>query len=237
MELIIGIYVAILSLFLGSFYNVVAIRLLKKESFIYPPSHCVKCQHKLNFFDLIPIFSYLFLRGRCRYCKGEISVLYPIGEAITFIVYLSLYIKVGFSLELIPALLFGTALILAFMTDIREKLILDSITFPMLICIGISRLFIGDYPYWYYILGSAIVFFLLWILSAVYKGGLGGGDIKLFALIGLTLGVEEVFIALMISALLGLISSIPLILKYGRKKEIAFAPYILIGSLSVYLYL
>ena len=103
--LIIDLFVIIFGLILGSFFNVVAIRLLKKESLAFPPSHCVNCNHQLHTLDLVPVFSYVFLKGKCRYCKSSISPLYPFGELLTAVSIFFVYKNVGLSLELIPALL------------------------------------------------------------------------------------------------------------------------------------
>ena len=98
------------------------------------------------------------------------------------------YKNVGLSLELIPALLLTILLVISVLTDIREQLILDIVTLPMLGLLIISRLFIGTEPFWYYLLGGAVGFLLLLLLAIVSKGGMGGGDIKLYAAIGVALG-------------------------------------------------
>ena len=141
--LIIDLFVIIFGLILGSFFNVVAIRLLKNESLVFPPSHCVNCNHQLHTLDLVPVFSYLFLKGKCRYCKSPISSLYPFGEFLTAVSIFFVYKNVGISLELIPALLLTILLVISVLTDIREQLILDIVTLPMLGLLIFSRLFIG----------------------------------------------------------------------------------------------
>ncbi len=185
---IIDILVIIYALILGSFFNVVAIRLLKKESIAFPPSHCTQCKHRLHVLDLIPVFSYLFLKGKCRYCQTKISALYPFGELLTAVSIFFVYKNVGLSLELIPALLLTILLVISVLTDIREQLILDKVTLPMLGLLVITRLFIGTEPFWYYLLGGVVGFLLLLLLAIVSKGGMGGGDIKLYAAIGVVLG-------------------------------------------------
>ena len=130
--LIIDLFIIIFGLILGSFFNVVAIRLLKKESIAFPPSHCVNCNHQLHTLDLVPVFSYLLLKGKCRYCKSSISPLYPFGELLTAVSIFLVYKNVGLSLDLIPALLLTITLVISVLTDIREQLILDIVAFPML---------------------------------------------------------------------------------------------------------
>jgi prepilin signal peptidase PulO-like enzyme (type II secretory pathway) len=236
--LFIDIYIIVIGLFIGSFFNVVAIRLLKKESFVYPPSHCPQCQHSLSPLDLVPVFSYLFLKGKCRYCQNNISYLYPLGELLTAISFFAVYKHIGFNLELIPAVIFASVLVLAVLTDIREKLILDKIILPSLIILVIIRLFIGEYSFWYYSIGGVVGFLLLLLIAVLSKGGMGGGDIKLYAVIGIVLGPWLTLISLVFASLFGAIIGLFLIAigKATRKQAIPFAPFIWIGSLLSYLY-
>jgi len=111
--LIIDFFIIIFGLTLGSFFNVVAIRLLKNESIAFPPSHCVNCNHQLHVLDLVPVFSYVFLQGKCRYCKSSISPLYPFGELLTAVSIFFIYKNVSLSLELIPALLLTILLVIS----------------------------------------------------------------------------------------------------------------------------
>lgn len=235
---ILDLLVFLLSLLFGSFFNVVAIRLLKKESISYPPSHCTYCNHRLGFFDLIPLFSFLFLKGRCRYCKEKISPLYPLGEGMTAIIFFVVYKEIGLTTELIPAILLSTLLILSVLTDIREKLILDVITLPSIVVLVIVRFFIGEEPFLTYLLGGAIGFCLLLLLAVVSKGGMGGGDIKLYAAIGVVLGPMPTVMSLVFASFVGAVVGVILIsFKIVKRREpIAFGPSILIGTLVAYLY-
>ena len=236
--LIIDLFVIIFGLILGSFFNVVAIRLLKKESIDFPPSHCVNCNHQLYALDLLPVFSYVFLKGKCRYCKSSISPLYPFGELLTVVSIFFVYKNVGLSFELIPALLLTVLLVISVLTDIREQLILDIVTFPMLGLLIISRLFIGTESFWYYLLGGAVGFLLLLFLAIVSKGGMGGGDIKLYAAIGVTLGPLLTVISLILASFVGAIVGIFLLMtgKVKKGQPIAFGPSIFVGTLIAYVY-
>lgn len=236
--LIIDILITSVSLVFGSFFNVVAIRLLKKESISYPPSHCTYCNHRLGFFDLFPLLSYLFLQGRCRYCKVRISPLYPLGEAMTAIIFFFVYKEVGITSEIIPAILLSTLLILSVLTDIREKLILDVITLPSIVVLVIVRFFIGEEPFLTYLLGGVVGFGLLLLLAIVSKGGMGGGDIKLYAAIGVVLGPAMTVMSLVLASFIGVVVGLLLIsLKIVKRREpIAFGPSIMIGTLVAYLY-
>ncbi|WP_428909284.1 prepilin peptidase [Niallia sp. Krafla_26] len=236
--LIIDIFIIIFGLILGSFFNVVAIRLLNKESIVFPPSHCIYCKHQLHAFDLIPVFSYIFLKGKCRYCKSPVSLLYALGELLTAVSILFVYKNVGVNLELIPALLLTILLVISVLTDIREQLILDIVTLPMVGLLIISRLFIGTEPFLYYLIGGAAGFLLLLFLAIVSKGGMGGGDIKLYAAIGVALGPLLTVMSLVLASFVGAIAGIFLMMT-GRVKKgqpIAFGPSIFIGTLVAYVY-
>jgi prepilin signal peptidase PulO-like enzyme (type II secretory pathway) len=236
--IIIDILVLIYGLVLGSFFNVVAIRLLKKESIAFPPSHCPTCNHRLHLFDLIPVVSYLFLDGRCRYCKTPISPLYPFGELFTAVSIFFVYKFVGIELELVPALLLTILLVLSVLTDIREKLILDIVTFPMLGLLIISRIFIGTESFWYYLLGGIVGVTLLFVIAIVSKGGMGGGDVKLYAAIGVALGPQLTIMSFVLASFTGAIVGIVLLITgiVKRKQPIAFGPFIFIGTLIAYLF-
>ncbi|MBM7662314.1 leader peptidase (prepilin peptidase)/N-methyltransferase [Bacillus mesophilus] len=230
--------VIIFSLIFGSFFNVVAIRLLKKESISYPPSHCTTCSHRLGALDLVPVFSYIFLRGRCRYCKDKISPSYPLGEGFTAVTIFIVYKEIGITPELIPALILSILLILAVLTDIREKLILDIITIPCLIILLIVRIFIGEEPFLTYLIGGLTGFVVLLLIAVISKGGMGGGDIKLYAVIGVALGPLLTIMSLVIASFFGAVVGIVLLtLKIVKRREpIAFGPFIFVGTLLAYLY-
>jgi prepilin signal peptidase PulO-like enzyme (type II secretory pathway) len=234
---IVDVFVIIFALLLGSFFNVVAIRLLKGESFVFPPSHCPSCKHSLSIVDLVPVFSYIFLRGKCRYCRSRISPLYPLGELISALSFYSIYKVLGFSLELIPASILVVVLVLAALTDIRKKLILDWITLPSIVILLILRIFIGEESFWFYLIGGAVGFTLLLGIAYLSKGGMGGGDVKLYAAIGLALGPWLTLMSLVFASLLGAIIGSILILigKVKRKEPIPFAPFIWMGTIISYL--
>lgn len=236
--LFIDCIVIIMTLLIGSFYNVVAIRLLKRESFVFPPSHCPQCKHSLSVLDLIPLFSYLLLKGKCCYCKTRISGLYPLGELLTCVSLFLIYKHVGFRLELIPAFVLISLLILSVLTDIRQKLILDVITLPALIILIITRIFIGEYSFWYYALGGLIGFLLLFCIALISKGGMGGGDVKLYATIGVALGPWLTMLSLVLSSFFGSLIGGVLIGtgKMKRNQPIPFGPFIFIGTLIAYTY-
>jgi prepilin signal peptidase PulO-like enzyme (type II secretory pathway) len=235
---IVDSFVLLFGLIFGSFYNVVAIRLLKGESVAYPPSHCPSCKHPLSPLDLIPLISYLFLRGKCRYCKTSISFLYPLGEFITALSLYVVYKHVGFTLEFIPASILISVLVLAIMTDLRQKLILDIVTLPGILILLVVRVFIGEYSFWYYGIGGIVGFVLLLGIAVISKGGMGGGDVKLYVVIGLALGPWLTIMSLVLASFFGAVIGLILILagKVKRREPIPFAPFIGLGTLIAYLY-
>ena len=148
------------------------------------------------------------------------------------------YKHIGLSLELIPALLLTILLVISVLTDIREQLILDKVTLPMLGLLVISHLFIGTETFWYYLLGGVVGFLLLLLLAIVGKGGKGGGDIKLYAAIGVVLGPYLTIMSLVLASFVGAIVGLFLMLigKVKRGQPIPFAPSILIGTIVAYTY-
>jgi leader peptidase (prepilin peptidase)/N-methyltransferase len=178
------------------------------------------------------------LKGKCRYCKSPISPLYPFGELLTAVSIFFVYKNVGLSLELIPALLLTILLVISVLTDIREQLILDIVTLPMLGILILAQLFIGTEPFWYYLLGGAVGFLLLLFLAIVSKGGMGGGDIKLYAAIGVVLGPLLTVISLVLTSFVGAIVGIFLLMtgKVKKGQPIAFGPSIFVGTLIAYVY-
>jgi leader peptidase (prepilin peptidase)/N-methyltransferase len=237
------IFAGCFGLLIGSFLNVVAIRVLKKESVVFPPSHCVDCNHKLGPLDLVPVLSYLFLIGKCRYCKSPISMIYPAGELATGILFALFTYQLGFHSELIAGLFLVSILVVITITDLREMLIPNRIIFfAMAVGVGL-RLFVHTLPVWNYlaafVMGIGILYAIAWISSVLLKKeGIGGGDLKLFAFIGLILGIKLTLLAIFMSSLLGTIFGLYLITvgKYNRNRYLPFGPFIAGGSMITYLW-
>ena len=125
MQFIIYPIVFIFGIVLGSFFNVLGYRLPKKESVVFPASHCPNCNHKLKFLDLFPILSYVFLKGRCRYCKKKISIIYPLIELFTGILFVISYYVFGLSIEFLIAVVFSSVSIITIVSDVRYMIIED----------------------------------------------------------------------------------------------------------------
>lgn len=230
--------VVIVGLIVGSFLNVVAWRSLRDMSIIFPPSHCPSCKHRLSPLDLIPVLSYLYLRGKCRYCETNISALYPLAEIITAILLYWSYKKIGLSLELVPISFLMMLLVISVLTDLRKMLILDKVTLPFTVVFLLLRTFIGEEPFFYYVLGGMIGFTLLFVLSLISKGGFGGGDVKLYLAIGVALGPRYTVLSFTFATILGAIVAVSLLIfrKIEKKQPIPFAPFILFGTVVAYFY-
>lgn len=230
------IIVFILGLVFGSFFNVVGLRVPKKESIVWPGSHCSSCGQTLTALELIPVVSYIIQHGKCRYCQERVSLIYPIMELVTAGLFVLAYKNVGFTSELLIALTLISLLVIIFVSDITYMLIPDKILLFFSVIFIIERLFIPLEPWWDSLLGAFVGFLLLLIIAIVSKGGMGGGDVKLFAVLGFVLGTKLVlltfFLATLFGALIGVIGM--LLGKLSRKKPIPFGPFIALGSLLVY---
>lgn len=236
LNLIINMTVFIISLFLGSFYNVLALRTITGEKITHPPSHCVKCGHRLKPLDLIPLLSYLFLGGKCRYCKEKISKIYPIGEFLTALSYTIIINKFGFSFESLIQIVFITVVILITITDIKENLIYDKHSVLGIVIVFILRLIKQD-KFVYYSMSGILSFSLLLLIFILSKEKLGEGDIQLYGLIGLSIGLNNSIVSLFYASIIGTIFNLnKLFNKSERTQEFAFVPYILLGILITYIY-
>lgn len=228
----------LLGLILGSFYNVVGLRMPKNESIVYPGSHCTNCQRSLTAIDLVPVFSYLLLRGKCRTCKVRISPIYMMMELVTGLFFALSYWQLGFSLELIVAWLFISLLIIITVSDIAYMLIPNKILLFFLPLIALGRILSPLEPWWDSLLGAAIGFGILLLIAVVSKGGMGGGDIKLFFIIGLVLGTINTLLTLFLAAVIGMIVGLIILKRQnkGRKTPIPFGPSIALAAIIVYFF-
>ncbi|MFA1641641.1 A24 family peptidase [Chryseomicrobium imtechense] len=228
----------IYGLVFGSFYNVVGLRVPNGESIVHPPSHCPKCSRRLTVLDLVPVFSYIFLRGKCRGCGSKISFVYPFMELITGVLFALAFWHFGWSLELAVALVFYSLLVVLTVSDLAYMLIPDKFLLFFGIPLVILRIFEPLDPWWDSYLGAAVGFTLLLLIAIVSRGGMGGGDIKLFLVIGIVLGTIQSLVVLGLASVIGLIFGIISLrlAKKGRKTPIPFGPSIAIAAVIVHLY-
>ncbi|WP_186668553.1 A24 family peptidase [Sporosarcina sp. BP05] len=220
----------------GSFFNVVGLRVPKKESIVSPPSHCTTCDRKLGVPDLVPVLSYIFLKGKCRGCGSKISAIYPFMEFVTGCLFALSFYMLGFSAELIVAILFMSLLVIITVSDIAYMLIPNKVLLPFAVVLLGVRLFIPLEPWWDSLLGALVGFGVLYLIAVVSKGGMGGGDIKLFFVIGLVLGTANTLLTLFLAAFIGSIAGLIMLKRtgQGRKTPIPFGPSIAVAAVIAY---
>lgn len=238
MEIVYSIFIALFGLILGSFYNVVGLRVPKGESIVNPPSHCTACNRRLTAFELIPVLSYVIQGGKCKGCGAKVSPIYCVTEIATALLFVISYLKFGFTAELAVALLFMSLLLIIVVSDLAYMLIPNKILLFFLPLLIIARIFSPLDPWWDSLLGAVIGFGILLLIAVISKGGMGGGDIKLFFLIGLVLGTVHTFLTLFLASLIGMVVGI-IVLKVrgqGRKTPIPFGPSIALGAVIAYFY-
>ena len=237
----------ILGTIFGSFYNVVISRLPYGKSIVYPPSSCPVCHSRIRWYDNIPIVSYLILKGKCRNCDAKISLQYPAVEIITGIIMSSLWNRFGISLLGLEYFVLLSLLLCAAVIDFKTALDDDFETgiIPDEISIGglIIGLFFGFLGIGIVqaLIGAVVGFLILFIPGFLYKvvagkEGMGGGDIKLFAMIGSFLGYKPLFLILFLSSLIGAIIGLFFIYIFKNKEyPIPFGPFIAVAT-AIYIY-
>lgn len=242
-----------MGLVVGSFLNVCIYRIPEKKSIVFPPSSCPDCEHNLSPKDMIPVLSYIFLKGKCRYCRNPISVQYSLVEFFTGIIWLLVYLRYGFSIETIALLFLFTLLIPVAIIDIRYMIIPNELVFTGFIgglILSILHIFIRPFSLyestlWYspflgMISASGIIFIIALIALLIYRndGGMGMGDVKLFIPIGMFLGWKLALLTLFLSIMIGgIVSIILLVLRIkNRKSAIPFGPFIIIATYITGLY-
>lgn len=236
------VLLVILGLVLGSFYNVCIYRLPRQESIVWPGSRCPSCQHSLSLLDNIPLVSFLLLKGTCRYCQVPISVRYPLIEGVNALAMILIGWKFGLSWEGLQAVLLFSALLVVSVIDLYHQIIPNVITYPG-IGIGLVLSWLTGWPGWWSSLigllaGGGLLLMLAWGYELLaQKEGMGGGDIKLLAMIGAFLGWPGVLVTLLSSSFLGTLVGLGLILvwKKDRTYAIPFGPFLSLGAL-IYLF-
>lgn len=238
MELFYSIIFFLFGIVFGSFFNVVGIRVPKKIPFHNDRSYCPNCETQLRFYELIPVLSYVFQRGKCRTCQTKISFIYPFIELTTGLLFAFAFIYFGFQLELIVALLLISLLMIIFVSDIFYMLIPNKVLLFFLPLFIIARIFIPLDPWYDALIGAVVGYVLLAIIIIVSKGGMGAGDMKLFGVIGFALGWKNILLTFFLAALFGaLIGGMLMLFKKVKKGEpIPFGPFIVLGALISYFY-
>lgn len=238
MESYIILSISLFSLLLGSFFNVVGLRVPVGESIVMPRSHCPRCQRTLTAWELIPVVSYVVQGGKCRGCGVRISPLYPAVELMTAILFTISPVLVGWSKELIVTWTLVSLLMIIFVSDIRYMMIPDRVLLSFAAFFIIERIFIPFSPWSDSLIGAFVGFFLLYGIAVASKGGMGGGDIKLFALLGFVLGWKMVLLAFFFSTVYGTVFGLigMALGKVRRKEPMPFGPAIVFGTLTAHFF-
>ena len=226
----ITIIVFIFGAMIGSFLNVVIYRIPKGESTVFPSSKCQSCQNALKWWHNIPIFSWIFLRGKCYFCKDKISAQYPIVEFLTGIIFVVLYFKLGLVWYL-PFIAASFAALLALvMIDFKYMAVPDNVNFAALIFALIQPEFLSALMYAVIAAGGL---YLIGLLSSLLarKQAMGGADVIVAGTMGALLGFPNFFVALFLSALLAMIPAL-----VNRKTGVPFVPFLALATFIVYLY-
>ena len=227
----------VLGAIIGSFLNVCIYRLPREKSIVAPGSSCTVCGAPINFYDNIPIVSFLILRGRCRHCKAVISGQYVVVELLTALLYAALFSIYGFSIELAVVLLFASLLIVISFIDLEFRIIPDILSLGGLVAGGALCFFRLSFDYMDALLGILLGGGVLWAIASGYellrkREGMGGGDIKLLAMIGSFCGVKGVLFSLVFGSFLGTLVGVPLMLvKHADTKyALPFGPFLSFGA-------
>ncbi|MEK7653086.1 MAG: prepilin peptidase [Patescibacteria group bacterium] len=244
-------FVFIFGNIIGSYLNVIIFRLQKKERIITKHSHCPHCQKNLAAKDLIPIASFFILKGRCRYCSQKISWQYPLLEAAAGLVFILITYNtiggLGWSMLFISSsvfwlwvrnLVFASFLIIIFIYDLRWYLILDKITLPAMVAVLLFNLFLG-FNLINLLIAALIAFGFFFIQFSLSRGRwIGGGDLRLGALMGLMLGWPNILVALFFAYIIGAVCSLLLVAfgQKGFKSQMPFGTFLTLGTLIALLY-
>ncbi|MFT8310417.1 MAG: prepilin peptidase [Sporolactobacillus sp.] len=238
MGFLIQVYLLILGITLGSFYNVVGLRIPANQSIITPPSHCPSCGRRLTILDLVPVFSYIFLGGKCRTCHSKISPIYPIIEAATGFLFLISFLRATSIEEMLCGWLLVSLLMIVLVSDLEYMLIPDKILMFFLPLFAAFRILYHTDPWWDALAGMAAGFALLALIALISRGGMGGGDVKLFAVMGLLVGMKLVILGFFLSTFFGAVIGIGgMLLGFiKRRQPVPFVPFIVLGMLTSFFF-
>lgn len=217
---------------IGSFLNVCILRIPAGESIVTCRSHCDHCKRLIRWYDLIPVVSYLILRGRCRYCKTKLSIQYPMIEALNGILYVLVFYCYGFQYLSVMYCLLISALLVLSVIDFRTNTIPFGINIVIFV-IGLIRLVMDYSHFTNYLIGFVSVSGFLYLIYLITKGrGMGGGDIKLMAAAGLVLGWQLIILSLFLGCIYGSLIH-PIRMKVsGQGRVLAFGPYLSAGIIT-----
>ena len=235
---LIEMFIFLMGLCIGSFLNVCIYRLPESKSIVHPRSMCPNCDTRIPFYDNIPLFSYLWLKGKCRRCKVKISMRYPMVELLGGLVALGTYLRFGLTIETLIYYVFIAALLVVTFIDLDHRIIPDVITLP-----GIPICFAASFalPAITYkdallgiLVGGGSLFLVAWVYTLLTKKeGMGGGDIKLLAMMGAIVGWKGVLFTIFVASLVGTLAGFAVMLqsRKGMKLAVPFGPFLSIGAI------
>jgi leader peptidase (prepilin peptidase)/N-methyltransferase len=238
-----ALFSLVFGMVVGSFLNVCICRMPKDESVVSPPSHCPHCSYQIRWYDNIPVISYLLLRGKCRGCGAGISLQYPLVELLNGILTLLLFLRFGPTLAFAALFVFCSALVVITFIDIEHQIIPDEISLSGIVIGFVLSFFLQGHGWLNSILGIllgggsllAVAYAYQWLTG---KEGMGGGDIKLLAMMGAFLGWKSIPFIILASSLIGSVVGISMMLfqKKDSKLAIPFGPYLAFGAVLYIFY-
>lgn len=228
-KIILSLMIFLFGIVIGSFLNVCILRIPEHESIAKERSHCMSCGYQLEWYDLVPLFSYIFLRGKCRKCKAHISIQYPLIEGLNGILYVLVFLVNGWSIDSVIYCFFTSALIVLSVIDFRTYEIPVGIN-VFILALGLVHLgfHLGDWVE--YLIGLVSVSVLLFILYQVSGGrAIGGGDVKLMGAAGLLLGWKMIIVAFLLGCILGSVIHVIRMAVSHESHVLALGPYLAAG--------
>ncbi len=228
----------VLGVVIGSFLNVCIDRLPESKSIVSTPSHCPHCQKRIPAYDLLPVLSYLILRGRCRNCGARIPLRVLVVELLAGVIFTLIWSRFGQSWETLAVSLFSSLLIVIAFIDLTHHKVLNNLVIPGIVLGLIGAFVFHIEDFWTYLIGGVVGFAVLFLIAALAPGSMGMGDAKLILFLGLITGFPEIILVLFLAFVLGgLVAGFLLLLKkINRKDSIAFGPYLALAGFIVLLY-
>jgi leader peptidase (prepilin peptidase)/N-methyltransferase len=227
----------------GSFLNVCIYRIPIKKSIIFPSSSCPNCGRQIRFYDNIPLLSYVFLLGRCRFCHERISLRYPFVEALSGLLSMALFIRYGLNYQYFIFYLFIMSLVVISFIDLQHQIIPDILSIPGIVA-GIGLSFFPGHVQWIdSLIGALGGGGLLYLVAVVFKrvtgrDGMGGGDVKLLAMLGAWMGWRSLPFILLLSSLSGILIGGGALLMAGKgyRVRIPFGPFLSLGAMIYFFF-
>jgi leader peptidase (prepilin peptidase)/N-methyltransferase len=238
-QVLIGVSAAAVGLCVGSFLNVCIHRIPTARSIVTPGSMCPACGTPIRYHDNVPVLAYLWLGGKCRHCRSPISIRYPLIELLTAAMALGLFLKYGLTTETLVYFVFASVLIVVAFIDIDHRIIPDRISLPGILVFFLAALAIPSMNWMDALLGIVIGGGSLFMVAAGYhlltrKDGMGGGDIKLLAMIGALIGWKGVLFTIFVSSAVGTLAGLTIMAftRQSMKLAVPFGPFLAIGALA-----